>query len=268
MKISRVCTCFYSPTHTTEKIVRNIVAGLGIDQMKVIENNLTYPEHPDSLVDIEPGDLVILGGPVYAGRIAIDALQRIESIKFFNNPVVLVAVYGNRNFDDALIDLRETALKLGLKPIAAAAFIGEHSYSTRDFPIAKGRPDDEDKKLAKDFGMQIAAKIQAHDSIEAMGQLSVPGTFPLPPRHEMGPSHAETVPTKCNECGACQTACPTGAVYYDKGYHTDASRCTICCACIKVCNRRARIVISDHVQKWREMLANTCAERKEPQTFL
>lgn len=268
MKIARVSLFYYSPTHTTEKIVNSIAAGLGVEPLKIIENNLTYPEYADTLVDVEADDLVIIGAPVYAGQIAIEAHKRLEKIKFAGNPVVLVAVYGNRHFDDALIDLREMASRLGLKPVAAAAFIGEHSYSTRDFPIAKGRPDAEDKQLAKDFGAQIAAKIQALKVLDDAPTLQLPGTDPLPERRVIGPSHAETAPTKCVECGACLTACPTGAIYFKKGYQTDAALCTICCACVKACKRRARIIISEHIPQLREMLASSCAERKEPQIFV
>lgn len=268
MKIARVSLFYYSPTHTTEKIVNSIAGGLGIDPLKVIENNLTYPEYADTMVDVEEGDLVIIGAPVYAGQIAVEAHKRLEKIKFAGNPAVLVAVYGNRHFDDALIDLREMALSFGLKPLAAAAFIGEHSYSTRDFPIAKGRPDADDKQVAREFGAQIAAKMQTLKSLNDLVALKLPGTDPLPERRVIGPSHAETSPTKCNECGNCLTACPTGAIFYKKGYQTEASLCTVCCACVKACGRRARIIISEHIPKLRETLASSCAERKEPQIFI
>ena len=141
MKFTRVNQFFYSPTHCTQKIVTSIGAGIGVDPLNLVENNFTYPEYADTVIAVEPNDLVIIGAPVYAGRIATTALERLKTIKFAGNLAVLVAVYGNRDYDDALIDLREAALSLGLRPIAAAAFIGEHSYSTRDFPIAKGRPD-------------------------------------------------------------------------------------------------------------------------------
>lgn len=268
MNFSRVNLFYYSPTHTTQKIVTGIAAGIGIDPLKIIENNLTYPEYAETVIDVEPDDLIIIGAPVYAGQIALEAHKRLATIKFLNNPVVLVAVYGNRHFDDALIDLREMAIKLGLKPVAAAAFIGEHSYSTRDFPIAKGRPDNDDKAQARDFGSKVATKMQTLSSLDAIQALDLPGTFPLPPRREIAPSHAETMPNKCIKCGNCQIACPTGAIFFKNGYKTDISRCTICCACIKACSRRARVIVSEHIPKLRETLATNCAERKAPQFFI
>lgn len=268
MNITRVSSFFYSPTHTTEKIVNAIANGAGIDPLNIIENNLTYPGYEETLIDVEPGDLVIIGAPVYAGRISLTAIERLQKLKFAGNPAVLVAVFGNRNFDDALIELREIAIGLGLHPVAAAAFIGEHSYSTKKFPVAKGRPDALDKGKAKEFGDQVARKIRSLKSLDKMSALALPGTFPLPERHVIPPSHVETDFKKCNRCGECQPSCPTGAIYYRGGYHTKPELCTICCACIKVCPQNARIMMSEHVKSFSEMLFTTCQDRKEPAMFI
>lgn len=65
-----------------------------------------------------------------------------------NCTAIIVVVYGNWDYVDALIELRDIAVKMGFKPIAAAAFIGEHSFSTEDSPIAYGRPDISDLNIA------------------------------------------------------------------------------------------------------------------------
>jgi len=268
MNIDRVNSFFYSPTHTTEKIVRAIAAGTGVDQRQIFENNLTYPGYNESLIETEANDLVIIGGPVYAGRIAITAIERLKSLKFHGNPAVLVAVYGNRNFTDSLIELREIAISLGLHPVAAGAFIGEHSYSTKQYPIAKNRPDALDTEKAKVFGSQIADKLNSLKSLEKMTPLTLPGTFPLPERRVIPPSYVDTDTKKCIKCGACKLACPTGAVYYKGAYKTHPELCTICCACIKACPKDARIMMSEHVRGFSEKLFKSCQERKEPETFL
>ncbi|PKL49471.1 MAG: 4Fe-4S ferredoxin [Candidatus Riflebacteria bacterium HGW-Riflebacteria-2] len=268
MKINRISQFFFSPTHSTEKIVIAIAAGTGVDPLNIIENNLTYPGYDETLIDAQPNDLVIIGGPVYAGRIAITAIERLQKLKFAGNPAVLVAVYGNRNLGDALIDLRETAISIGLRPVAGAAFIGEHSYSTKKFPIAKGRPDNLDKEKARDFGEQVAQKLQSLQSLENMPELTLPGTFPLPERRVIPPSYVDTDAARCIKCGACQLACPTGAVYNKGGYKTTPELCTICCACIKACPKGARIMVSEHVKGLAEKLFQSCADRKEPETFI
>ena len=46
-----------------------------------------------------------------------------------NTPAVCVVVYGNRAYDDALLELKDILTERGCRPIAGAAFIGEHSFS-------------------------------------------------------------------------------------------------------------------------------------------
>jgi ferredoxin/menaquinone-dependent protoporphyrinogen IX oxidase len=267
MKFNKICTYYYSPTGTTQTIVEKIAEGTGAQPIDVISNNITYPEWQESLVEPGKGDLVIIGAPVYAGRIAITAIERLEKINFSENPVVLVAVYGNRDYDDSLVELKEFAAKNELRPLAAGAFIGEHSYSTSRDPIGHGRPDANDKELAHDFGRKIIEKLEKLNEESGISELEVPGTFPLPDRKVLPPVFAETVQERCIKCGICQTVCPTGAVYFKKGYHTHENLCTLCCACIKACKQNARVVKSDHLRKVREWLLSICTTRREPETF-
>ena len=94
---------FFSPTHTSAKIARAIGDGIGMERR--IETDLTLDE---SITPIEiKNALTIIAVPVYAGRVAPIALQRIRRLKGENAPVVLVAVYGNRDYEDALVELRD-----------------------------------------------------------------------------------------------------------------------------------------------------------------
>ena len=124
---------FFSPTHTSAKIARAIGDGIGMERR--IETDLTLDE---SITPIEiKNALTIIAVPVYAGRVAPIALQRIRRLKGENAPVVLVSVYGNRDYEDALVELRDETTRLGFTPLAAGAFIGEHSYSRPGMPVAE-----------------------------------------------------------------------------------------------------------------------------------
>lgn len=265
MKINKVFLYYYSPTKTTEKILNSIAEGINTNSVDVITNNLTYPEFSKSIIDPQPDDLVILAGPVYAGRIAKTAMERLEKLNFSNNLTVLVAVYGNRDFDDSLMELNEFARKVNLKPVAAAAFIGEHSYSTYQNPIGHNRPDAEDLKKAKEFGQLVAEKLEKLDFAPA--ELKIPGKSPLPERRVLPKTSPETIPEKCVKCGICETLCPTGAIYYENGYKTHPNLCTLCFACVKGCKHNARVFRSEHLDQVRNWLLNTCKTRKEPAYF-
>ena len=106
---------------------------------KEIEIDLTTDEN-SSPIEIKDS-ITIIAVPVYAGRVAPIALQRLRRLRGNNAPAILITVYGNRDYEDALVELRDETIQLGFTPLAAGAFIGEHSYSRPNMPIAEGRPD-------------------------------------------------------------------------------------------------------------------------------
>ena len=120
----------------------------------------------------------MLGAPVYGGRLPAVAIERFERIKAAGTLAVPVVVYGNREFEDALLELKNLALELGFQPVAGGAFVGEHSFETEDSPIAHGRPDGQDAQKAVDFGAKTKDKVAALASPEALGELEIPGRFP------------------------------------------------------------------------------------------
>lgn len=56
------------------------------------------------------------------------------------------------------MELDAFASDRGFKVIAGATFVGEHSYSTQQNPIAAGRPDADDLQFAETFGAKIRTK--------------------------------------------------------------------------------------------------------------
>lgn len=111
--------CF-SPTHSSHMIGETVLQGLGTGH--VSETDLTY-EKPEENLTIHSGITVIVV-PVYGGRIAETALERMEGIYGQDSPAVAVVVYGNRDYDDALLELRDWCVAHGFVPVAGAAFIG------------------------------------------------------------------------------------------------------------------------------------------------
>lgn len=128
---------YFSPTHTSLKVATAIAEGTNIPVSKEID--LTYPVgDADILVE---NRLTIIAVPTYAGRVAPTAIERLQKLKAHETPAIIIVLYGNRDYEDALIELRDQVKTQGFIPIAGGAFIGEHSYSTEQFPTAAGRPD-------------------------------------------------------------------------------------------------------------------------------
>lgn len=47
--------------------------------------------------------------PVYAGRVPALAVERLKGIKTSGVKCVIVAVYGNRAYEDALVEMQDVA---------------------------------------------------------------------------------------------------------------------------------------------------------------
>ena len=125
----------FSPTGTTRRVAEQVAKGLGLYRSTTCD--LTLPPLGTSGLQESAFDLAVIGAPVHAGRLPPVMVERLRWIKGGGRPAVLIAVYGNRAFEDALMELADVAMAVGFRTLAAAAFIGEHSYSTAGLPIAQ-----------------------------------------------------------------------------------------------------------------------------------
>ncbi len=263
MMIKKINLIYFSPTKTTYKIVNAIAKGVGSENVNSI--NITT-EYPENTVLISKEELTIFGAPVYGGRIPPDAVKRFKKISSQNSPAVIVAVYGNRHYDDALLELNDLVSELGFKIIAAGAFIGEHSFSINGVDVAKNRPDKRDIAMAYDFGKNLNKKLSSKNNIELQ---EIPGNYPYKKRNNNPPEKApETDYDNCNLCQTCIEVCPTQAISLNKYIQTNTEQCIWCCACIKSCPQNARIMTYDAIENIQKWLFENCQARKEPEMFL
>ena len=164
MKIQSVKLVCFSPTGTTKAIVQGIARGMN-HQSCIELVDITKPDARKQQLHTSEDELLIVGVPVYIGRVPALLYEWLHEIKARNTPVVCVVVYGNRVYDNALLELKDLLTKRGCIPIACAAFIGEHSFHSPDLPAAsEGRPDIRDLNYAELFGRKIEEKLRSASS--------------------------------------------------------------------------------------------------------
>ena len=266
MDLKTVTLAYFSPTGTTKKVLEGITETIGANSVRHID--LTRPEILSKEIPGIKEGLAILGAPVYAGRIPPEAEERFRKLKGNDIPAVVIALYGNREYEDALIELRDIAVRQGFKPVAGGVFIGEHSFTSEEIPLAAGRPDAQDIDIARDLGRKIAVKMKAIERPADIPELSVPGNIPFRERVNHDNTPPETNNRYCMKCQACVGACPTAAVTFNGEVITDADSCILCCACVKYCPTGARQITNPMIGRIRKWLSETCKERKEPEIFV
>ena len=236
MEIKRVVRLYFSPTHGTEKVVDAVAEGMGASESLTL--NRTSFDSRWTGAELKEGDVAVIGVPVYYGRVPRIMDEFFRYIEAQNIPAVLVASYGNRSVDDALLELAQMSREQGFLPVSAGAFIARHSFTER---VGTGRPNGDDLHKATEFGAASAVLIREAASLEEIQKLhlEVPGNFPYRPAADL-PIAPSTDKTKCNGCMLCQQQCPVQAISPLDPSEVDGWRCLDCALCIQSCPNGAK----------------------------
>ena len=112
-KSKRVCSVYFSPTGGTKKVVNTISSVLGDKLSLPVEIfDFTLPKERENPLVFNSDDIVVIGTPVYAGRVPNVLLKFLDTIKGEGATAIPVVVFGNRNYDEALCELSEICKKI------------------------------------------------------------------------------------------------------------------------------------------------------------
>ena len=249
MKVTKIV---FSPTGGTEKVASIVANNISTENINI---DLCNPNIDFKKVDIDKNDMVIIAMPSYGGRAPAVAIQRLKEIKGNTAKCIIICVYGNRAYEDTLVEMEDSAKVCGFNVIAAISAIAEHSIMHQ---YATNRPDKEDEKQLAKFVEEILNKKEHSNA-------TIPGNRPY---KKSMPTMMIPKPTKdCVKCGICAKECPVKAIN-SKDYKADPKICISCMRCIKKCPHNARKVNKALVSIGAMAIKKECEIRKENELFL
>lgn len=246
----------FSPTGGTKKVADCLTGTLEWDVTTV---DLTDSKQNFNAVSLVKEDVAVISVPSYGGRVPAVAVERLGMIHGNGAQAVLVCVYGNRAYEDTLVELEDAAKQAGFQVIAAVAAIAEHSIARQ---FAAGRPDAQDAAQLSDFAKQIQHKLSAADTSEP----AIPGNRPY--KKAGGASMVPKATKECTNCGVCAAECPVQAINKENPKKVDEKVCISCMRCITICPQGARKLNPVMLSAASMMLKKVCSERKECELFL
>ena len=241
----------FSPTGGTEKVAQ-ILGVHGNENAVKIDLSDAKTDFTKCVIDKE--DQVLIAIPSFGGRAPAVAIERLKKIAGNGAKCTLVCVYGNRAYEDTLVEMEDAAKESGFRVVAAVAAVAEHSIMPQ---YAAGRPDASDQKQLEQFAEQIAGKAEA--------VVSIPGNRPY--KKAGGAGLVPKVRKGCVKCGLCAESCPVQAID-PSSFTADAKKCISCMRCVKQCPEKSRVVNGAIVSIAAMAIKKACSVRKENELYM
>lgn len=252
--LNKVEMYYFSPTGGTKKVGKAFADAFAKETNMIdLSGKAALAEKPDT-------EVIVATVPVFGGRIPSFVSEKLRSLDGNGKKAVTLVVYGNRAYEDALLELNDVLTGRGFEVVASGAFIAQHSMAPE---VGAGRPDEKDIKEIQNFAEKVSDKLEKAQKSE----VHVPGNHPYKQGAAM-PVTPMSLPS-CTLCGKCAAACPTAAIQLCDGkVQTDMEKCMLCMACTHACPEHARILPPPLQEKMEQMLGGLKAVRNENELFL
>jgi len=247
----------FSPTGGTQRVADIMTEGLGKPARKI---DLT--DAGLKTTSLEREDLAVIAVPSYGGRVPALAAQRLAEVHGDQTWCVVVCVYGNRAYEDTLIELKDLAEQCGFRVMAAVSAVAEHSIMHE---YASGRPDRQDQDELLGFAEKILNKID-HSDASSVFVLDVPGNRPY--KKAGGAGLVPKADGTCNSCGLCAENCPAQAISKENLKTADPNKCISCMRCVVRCPQSARKVNGALVSVAALAIKRACSVRKSNELYI
>ena len=246
---------YFSPCGSTKAVAYAAAEALDPDFIAV---NLT--DRDARLPAFAPGDVAVVAAPVYGGRIPKPMADKLAQLRGCGACAVTFVTYGNRAYEDALLETNDLLIAAGFTVAGSGAFVTRHVFVPE---LAKGRPSQDDLSEAAKLARTAARKFA--DGVRA--NVEVPGNRPY--KDGMKTVFAPSVaPEDCDGCGLCVRACPMGAIDPKDTSKVDLSLCIDCMRCVEGCPNQLRALPAAALEAIRARLSPLIGVVRANETFV
>lgn len=249
---------YFSPTGGTKKAATFLCTAWKMEYRPV---DLTVPKETFQPPVLQEEDVCLVAVPSFGGRIPSAAVERLRQMEGNGAKTVLLCTYGNRAFDDTLLELQDLLTENGFRCCAAIAAVTEHSIMPQ---YGLGRPDEQDRKELAAFAEKIKLKVFNQEG--EIPPLRVPGNHPY--QEYGGVPFVPKTGNECTRCGLCAAKCPTKAITIQKCAVTNTEVCISCMRCVALCPQHARKLNKALLLAASQKMKKACVSRKTNQLFI
>lgn len=246
---------YFSPTGGTAKVMNILGEALRVEK----EIDFLSGEFAEEKTAFTAEDICLVGVPSYGGRVPQIALDKIAKLEAGGARAAAVVVFGNRAYDDTLLELKNVLTDKGFRVVAAVAAVAEHSIMRQ---FGAGRPDEQDRQELISFAAEIEKVLE--EGRQAYN-LIVPGNEPY--RQYGGVPFTPKADKTCTACGLCAKECPAMAISLENPSVTDSTKCIACMRCVAICPQQARGLNKLMLGMASQKMKKACESRKANELF-
>lgn len=256
MKLNKAIAVYFSPTGNSRKCA---LATAGVVGRNIEEIDLTKPVSFNESMKFDINDFIVFSAPVYGGRLFKGFAEKLSKLNGNFAKCIGIVTYGNRDYDDALLEMKNILIERNFIPLGFGAIVGRHTYGQ----IQVDRPNNADLEKCRVLAKGVLEKIEK-------GIFSIPdvkGNFPYKDGGNGGSFYPQTEDT-CKKCGLCAKSCPQGAISFDDFKTIDTNKCISCFRCIRICPFGSKVIKTKEYIEFADMFSKKLSVPKEDEIFV